>query len=474
MEVCLVTSPRFNCRPGRKSLPPLGLAYLGAVAREAGHDVTAVEGILIGRPRAIARRVAACEPDVVGTSTVSMDRVAGIRTIRAIRRALPDVFLVVGGSHFTWSARDAMTVVPQIDAVVLGEGEETFIELLGCLPDRRDLGRIKGLMWRDGDGQIHENAPRPIMPDINHLPMPAWDLFGPEQYDFRMVARGHTRAVGAITTRGCPYSCVYCANARPTKVRFIDPVKVVDELLWLSRKHGVQELDIMDDSFLANKKHVIAFCQELLRRDAGFAWWCGARARNLDPDVLRLMKRAGCQAMGFGVETGTDEVLKAANKQATTAEMMEAMHVVAKVGFRRVGVGLIIGLPGETTETIDRTVGFLRRIKEVIGLAWRRKSLIGQLPLIYPGTPLETLAHTQGSLPEDFSWNSPYLEPKRWLPMVNHRYQTVPHFESRQLPLEVLCDHLRKHHWNELAPGRKRRYRAVPWRRFKVGLGLPV
>ena len=480
MKVCLVTSPRFNRKPAKKSLAPLGLAYLAAVAREAGHDVSAVEGILIGDPRRIAAEVASRQPEVIGTSTVTQDRLAGIEAIRQMRRACPDAFLVVGGSHFTYSAVDALTNIPEIDAVVMGEGERTFLELLDRLPGREGFADVLGLAWRDADGQIVINDRRPVIEDLDSLPLPAWDLFGPQVYNQRAsriakdpYAGKQSLITGVLTSRGCPQRCVFCANGMPSKVRYMSPGKAVDQFEWLQATYGVTGLDILDDNFYASESHVVALCEEMLRRNCDFTWWAGLRLKKLSEDVLRLMKRAGCRSLAFGVETGTDEVLKASRKSVTVADMLEAMEVVTRVEFDRIGVCLIIGLPGETTDTLDRTVAFIRTLREMVGPeAWERESIIGQLPLIYPGTDLEPLGRIEGCLPENFSWNLPYRDPKRYLPLINHRYNTVPHFASRQLPLEVICDHIGKHYWNELADGRKRRYRYAPLRRAKVALGL--
>jgi len=454
----------------------LGLAYLGAVARRAGHEVRGVEGILIGDPDRIAAQVAAVEPDVIGTNTVTQDRLASVAMIRRIRAACPNAFIVVGGSHYSHSAIDALETLGEIDAVVMGEGEQTFLELLDHLPGREGFSEIRGLAWRDRDGAINCNEPRSTQVDLDSLPMPAWDLFAPRLYDHRA---GRLRAdagdgaasliTGVMTSRGCPQSCVFCANGGPTRVRFMSPERAVDQFQWLAWACGVTGLDIFDDNFYASEAHVVALCEEMLRRDCRLTWWAGARLKNLNADVLGLMKRAGCRSLSFGVETGTDEVLGAIAKHITTAEMLEAMETVAQVGFDRVGIFLILGLPGETTETIDRTIAFIRKLRDIVGPdAWDVDSLIGELPLIFPGTALEPLGRIEGCLGGDFSWHQPYRDPDHYLPLVNRRYDTVPHFQTRSLPLAAICDHIRKHHWSELSAHRKRRYRYAPLHRVKA------
>jgi radical SAM superfamily enzyme YgiQ (UPF0313 family) len=472
MKICLVTSPRFNCKPTHKTMAPGGLACLAAVARQAGHEVFSVCGILTGIPRLVAEKVSGRQPDVVGISTTTIDRFAGIETIRQIRQACPRAFIVAGGSHFSNTAADALTVVKELDAVVVGEGEETFIELLESFPGRGGFGAIRGLAWRYGDGQVVCNEPRAVMEDINHLPMPAWDLFDIGHYDYHTIHSELNPVHGMMTSRGCPQSCVFCANSLNKKMRFLDVSRAVDELQWLHKTYGVKAMDIRDDNFLTRPSHAEAICQELLRRDCRFAWSCRARPANLDPEMLKLMKRSGCKAISFGVESGSDGVLAAMRKGTTTAQIRQAMEIVAQVGFDQVGIFLITGLPGETLETIDQSVAFAKSIRRILGKACDCDSPVGQLPLIYPGTELEQIAKTQGKLPEQFSWNSPYLEPKRYLPMINHRYKYVPHFESASLPLESICRHLRKHYWADLPAGRKRRFRLAPLRRMKAALGL--
>jgi len=475
MNICLVTSPRYNCKPVQEIQEAIGLGFLAAVARRAGHVVTGVDGVVLGYPKTIAQRVAAAEPDVIGTSTTTTDRMASIAAIRQIRLAVPKAFIVVGGSHYSHSAEDALESVPEIDAVVIGEGENTFLDLLNHLPGRDGLAEVQGLVWRDRDGQIVRNDPRPLMTDLNSLPMPAWDLFLSSRHHFHSRGVGKLAAVkeesgiaaGVMTTRGCPQSCVFCANSLNKKMRYLDPALAVDQMEFLHKTYGVTALNLYDDDFLVNSKHAVALCEEMLRRNCKFTWWCGARASRLDIEVLRLLKRAGCRSLSFGVETGTNEVLKAIRKNVTTDQIYEAMEIVGKVEMDRVELFLILGLPGETPDTIDRTLRFLTSLKPLLGKAWRPKTLLGQLPHIYPGTEMVPLGHENGCLPENFSWNRPYLDPNRHLPLVNHRYRTVPHFQNRNLPISELCDLVRRKYWNEVLPGRRRRFFLTPFRKLK-------
>lgn len=451
---------------------------LGAVARRAGHTVTGVDGVMIGYPKAVAQRVAGTEPDVVGINTSTMDRLACVATIREIRRAAPKTFLVAGGSHFSHSAEDALRSVSEIDAVVVGEGERTFLELLGQLPAPDGLGGIQGLVWRDPDGQIVRNEPRPLMTDIDNLPMPAWDLFPVKQYHVPSHGVGKLAeaeaeeviAAGVMTTRGCPQNCVFCANSLNRKMRYMNPVLAVDQMEHLHKSFGVTFMNVYDDDFLTNPRHTAAVCEEMLRRNCQFTWWCGARPARLDAQLLELMRRAGCACISFGVETGTNEVLKKIRKNFTTEQVYEAMEVVGKIGFQKVNIFLILGLPGETAETMDRTIQFIASLKPLLGQSWQRTTLLGQLPLIYPGTEMAAMGRAEGCLPENFSWNRPYLDPNSYLPLVNHRYRSVPHFQNRDFPIQAICQHARKHYWHDLSSGRRHRYWLTPLRRIRVGI----
>jgi radical SAM superfamily enzyme YgiQ (UPF0313 family) len=473
MRLCLVNSPRYDGRPSRKCSVPLPLAYLAAVARQDGHHVTCIEGFAVGYPRRVAERVAAARPRVVGVTTNTNDRFATARTLRHIRQAVPDAFIVVGGHHYTHSAEDALRVLPQIDAVVVGEGEAALLELMQRLDDRDALGEVAGLVWRGPDGRLVRNPPRRLMPHLNDLPMPAWDLFDLRNYDLRMIDDDRDTMMGVMTMRGCPFRCVFCGSSRTQKVQRLAPEKAVDQLEYLQTHYGLTGFRLFDDTFVAMKRHAAAVCEEILRRDLKLNWWANSRAQRVDLDLLKLMVRAGCTTISLGVESGSDAVLEASRKGVTCAEMLEAFETVARAGFRRLNCCLMLGLPGETPETIDESIAFVKRLRHVVRDIWKAKSLIGELPLTYPGTEMEQLCYREGALPEGFSWNGPFVQPKRYLPIVNaRRYKYVPHYESRRFPLEAIWEHLRRHHWHELSPSRRRRYRRLPLRRLKVAVGL--
>ncbi len=472
MKLCLVNGPRFDCKPSVKCSVPLPLACLAAYVRQRGHSVACLDGIPIGSPRAIAARVASWEPEVVGVATNTNDRFAGIRTIAEIRSALPKAFIVGGGHHFSQAPEDALRVIPPLDAVVVGQGEETLQELLDHLPDRGSLGEIKGLIWRDRDGQIVRNEPRPLMTDISSLPMPAWDLFDFDVYRMHMIGGDEDRMLGVMTMRGCPYRCVFCGSSILRRVQFIPPQLAVDHIEHLKTSYGITAFRLYDDTPLIKRSHAVAFCEELLRRDLKLEWWANSRAQKLDSEMLALMHRAGCKVLSLGVESGSDKVLEATRKDVTCQDMLEAFGVIAESDFQKMTVCLLLGLPGETGATIDESVAFLKRLRAMVGGLWRDQSLIGQVPLMYPGTQLEAISKAEGMLPADFSWNSPYQYPNWHLPLANRRYWAVPLFENRDFPLAAICRHVKKYHWKELSAGRKRRFRRAPWRRFQHMLGL--
>lgn len=365
-----------------------------------------------------------------------------------------------------------MSIIAGLDAIVVGQGEETLQELLDHLPDTDALGEILGLIWRDADGQIVRNAPRPLMADITGLPMPAWDLFEFKAYQMHMISDDEEHMLGVMTMRGCPHRCVFCGSSILQKVQFMAPETAVDHIEHLHKTYGMTAFRLYDDTPLAKRSHAVAFCEELLRRDLNLQWWSNSRAQQLDSEMLALMRRTGCNVLSLGVETGSPTVLKGAQKDVTCEEMLEAFGVIAGAGFEKVTACLLLGLPGETGETIDESVVFVKKLRDIVGEPWREQSLIGQMPLMYPGTKIEAISKAEGMLPEDFSWNSPYLYANWHLPLANRRYWAVPLFENRDFPLPAVCRYVKKHHWGELSAGRKRRYRRAPWMRIKRALGL--
>ncbi|MBK8179990.1 MAG: B12-binding domain-containing radical SAM protein [Planctomycetes bacterium] len=388
-RITLVNPPYERIAPGYEFVrhvtnrsPSLGLLHLASVARERGWTPVIVESDAESLDaQAVIERVVASRPDVVGITLFTVGVWSAAQVARGIRRALPEVPILVGGPHISSMGRETLERFPDFDLAVVGEGEWALEELLDYYERGGDLARIAGLLWRDAQG-VRANAPQPIRKELDELPMPAWDLlpgfpaaYPPAIFDY---PRGPVATLAA--SRGCPFHCRFCDTSTfGARVRAYTPAAVVRMIEHLHTNWGVRHVLFVDDLFLASRTRVTEFCERLLETKLGITWTCTARVDTVKPQVLALMKRAGCWEISFGLETGSDELLRKMDKDARVAESEQAVAWTHAAGIRTKGL-FMLGYPGETAETIRMTRDFVRRIPMDI------MNLTKFTP--YPGSPI--------------------------------------------------------------------------------------
>jgi anaerobic magnesium-protoporphyrin IX monomethyl ester cyclase len=253
---------------------------------------------------------------------------------------------------------------PEVDLVVRGEGEETIVEIISNLqsPISR-WSRIAGLSFRDESGQIVHNPPRALRKDLDGIPFPAHHLFKIERYtNLQPLTDGlnpKARAYTIVTSRGCPYNCIYCSKVITGRTwRPRSPESVVAEWRWLVRDLGATEIGVTDDTMTLDMERAKTICRMLIAEGLNTVPWItihGVNARNTDEELLRLMKQAGCKRVGFGVESGNQRVLDSIKKQQTIDEVRGAFANARKAGLKTMGF-FIFGLPTDTEETMEDTI----------------------------------------------------------------------------------------------------------------------
>jgi radical SAM superfamily enzyme YgiQ (UPF0313 family) len=376
--------------------PPLGLAYLAAVARQAGHEVAIVDANALGLSvTESARRVRALEPTVVGlTATTPTLDLAG-----AIAAALGSggrrVPILLGGPHGTALAARTLAEQPAVDVVARGEGEATLPPLLARLDagplDPTALAEVPGLAFRR-DGEVVDTGIAPPIADLDALPEPARDLLPNRRYRCPDSERFTT----LLAMRGCPFRCVYCAvpGLFGRQVRCRDPRAVVAEMLGAHARFGVEFFSFLDDTFTTRRAWVEAFCDEARRADLpGRARWiCLTRADLLDRGLLAGMKAAGCVRVELGVESGSASGRAFLDKGLDEGQILEAFRHAREVGLSTMGFA-ILNLPGETEADIAATLDLLVRADP----DFLQVSLLTP----YPGTPLRAVAEQRGWIATD-------------------------------------------------------------------------
>jgi radical SAM superfamily enzyme YgiQ (UPF0313 family) len=339
--------------------PPLGLAYLAAALEAAGVEVRVLDLVVFPYSRRLLETVLQdFAPRVVGLTAVTMTFDHAARVVRDVKSLAPEIVTVMGGPHVTFCAAQTMTACPELDIIVLGEGDDTIVELARALENGSDLQAVRGIVVRR-EQAVRFTATRDFIADIDRLPMPARHLLPLGRY------RALGMPISLTTSRGCPFKCIFCVGRRMVgaKVRYRDPLKVVDELAYLSTL-DFHQINIADDLFTANKAHCLTVCDEIVRRGLKLRWTSFARVDTVSRDLLARMQAAGCQAVSFGVETANADILKTIKKGITLPQVIEAVTLCNETGVLP-HVSFILGLPGETQASLHETVAFGEQLKQM-------------------------------------------------------------------------------------------------------------
>lgn len=405
MKVCLIRPGLVTTEGaiGVEIILPLGVAYLAAYLREKGFDVSFVDavgedmeaysaipelanGVFRGMPdeRTVARIPE--DVDVIGVSCMfSVNWVVARRLIQAIRRRFPNATLLIGGEHATalpeYSLRDA----PEIDFVVLGEGEHTTAELLRTLEAGGDPGTVHGIGFLK-DGEYVTPPPRARERDLDTLPWPAWDMLPVENY-LGHVTGGleYGRTMPIIASRGCPYECTFCTNPvmwgnlwRPRPAE-----DVVAEIEHNIRTYNIASLDFFDLTTIVKRSWIVDFCNLMIERKLNVTWQLiTTRSEKIDAEVTQLMKDAGCVYVFYAAESGSNRVLSAIKKKVDKEAMLTSIGYSIDAGLG-VKMNFVAGFPDDELSDILASYGM------AIQAAWRGAHDCSFFPFSpYPGSAL--------------------------------------------------------------------------------------
>ena len=439
MKITLIFPPNiYQTKPG---MPPLGICWLAAFLRENGFpDVSLIDSMANQYSnREIIDLLIKEKPDLVGISFGTQIRFSAFELARLIKRAFPRVPLVVGGPHPTLTAHDTLENIPEIDAVVRGEGELSFLNLAREIDGKGALDNVRGISFRDKKGNVVHNPPESPIQNLDELPFPARDLLPIEKYG-QTTFLSKKKCINIMTSRGCPYHCVYCSTSEQWghKIRHRSPENVVNEIEQIFRDYPFLEgLRFFDDVFTMDKNRVLAICGEINRRKLNFVWECEARANTIDREMLMAMKKSGCEFIDLGIESGSDRILSNIKKSITVAQAVEAAKAIKDAGIG-LKVFFMHGLPGETYEDIKKTVFLSRHLFYEVGV----EGCTQGISIIYPGTELEALAKQSGTFPKDFSWSKLYQRDRSYPPLNPCIF--MPIFEQPNLTYEQIYQYVRK------------------------------
>jgi radical SAM superfamily enzyme YgiQ (UPF0313 family) len=338
---------------------PLGILYLSSFLKKRGHEVQLIDAeaerlsndLVIGRLEDF-------RPECVGISITTVAYGNSLRLAASIQKNFNDIRIVAGGPHVTANPSEAIAN-SAFDFGICGEGELTFAELLENMHAPAKFAGINGLIYKNSENGIFINERRESIQELGDLPYPDRDAL-PDIKLYRPPIGCYREdfVVSLITSRGCPYACIFCDNNTfGRKVRYFSPEYLVGEIETVLKKFNAKELTFVDDTFPSNRKRFRRILELIREKDLRFSWTCMANANDLDGEILKLMKDAGCWQVAIGIESGDDEILKFIKKGITTDQVRKTANLADRAGIIVKGF-FMLGHPTDTLASLRKTRDF--------------------------------------------------------------------------------------------------------------------
>ena len=391
MKVLLVNPPQ-NFYPG-SDLPagnlPLGLMYIAAVLEKEGHKVEILDAFMtdssfwktgdtlyIGTTyKRIKEEIQSRKPDIVGVANPFTSQVENaIKVCNIAKQVDPNILTVVGGPHVSAVPEEFLQEAPNVDVVVIGEGEYAMLEIANCFQKHMPFSKIRGIAYREGK-TIVRTPPRPLICDLDELPYPAYHLVDMEKYlnPSRIEYRSFKdRSISMITSRGCPFNCCFCSvhlhMGKKFRAHSVD--YVVNHIAYVVNKFHVKTIFFEDDNLTLDTKRIKAICDKIIERGIKVKWETpnGVRVDCLTPELLKKMQQSGCQSVFFGVESGDQNILdNVIGKRLKLRDVITAAETCKEIGLKT-GAFYIIGFPGEKKENMSQTVNFALWLEKKYGV----------------------------------------------------------------------------------------------------------
>lgn len=394
---------------------PVGLCMLSANMKK--HDLDCKVWDFSGMKESDIKNILLDEkPDIFGVSCLTIDRGLTLRYVKLVKSWLPDCIIILGGSHASLFPEHMFKSAP-VDYVVMFEGDHTLIELVDCIANDRSVKDIKGLAYKEGHRTVI-NPRRELESDIDSLPFPDYSNINFSNYTSDAF---DSWFIPIMTSRGCPFGCAFCSPSQywERKIRYNSAEHVLKEIRTNVNRYGITNLFVYDDNFILDKKRLIEICKGIIAFNKKIRFMIAGNVRAIDEERLYWLKKAGCVCVGFGMESGSDLILKNVDKPQTKEEIRKAVMLVKKYKMRAV-VSLIVGCPGETKETIKETAELLNEILP-------ERLWYGGTLFVLPSTKICAIAKHKKLLTDD-----------TWLNTTDTIYFTAEHSMKELQKLEIL------------------------------------
>jgi anaerobic magnesium-protoporphyrin IX monomethyl ester cyclase len=358
-KIALVNSPLLQEAGHHPLFPPLGLVYMAAVLEQNNFEVQIFDCPVNGMSHEkLKAELESYQPTMVGIGSMTPVVESALKSAHVAKEVCPDAKVVMGGPHATFAGKQILTDEKDVDIVVRGEGEETLLELVKQSPELKKLSEIKGITFRK-DNQIIESPNRPFIENLDALPLPAYKLIPIKKYKITGM-----KLLPIISSRGCPFQCSFCVASQMfgAKFRARSAKNVLDELEWLKTEYEAEGIAFQDDTLTFDKKRALDICDGMIDRKLNLHWGCGTRVDVVTKELLAKMSKAKCDEIMFGVESGCQRIRDLLKKRVTTEQCVNAIKWAKEAGIF-VTVSVIIGYPGETKETLQESLDFVRKVE---------------------------------------------------------------------------------------------------------------
>lgn len=393
MKIVFVQPKAYRHKPAHV-FEPLNLGYLASYLKTNGFsDITIRISALENEDEIITD---ASQADIVGFTATSPMMTDGRLLAKKIRKLNPETFIVFGGTHP--SAVPECTLEDQnIDVVVRGEGEVTFLELVRAVQTRSPLNEIDGISYRQRS-EIRHCPDRELIRDINKLPFPARDLLLQDKFIDKFAEGTGKRLSWVLSSRGCPFSCTYCASHQvwTRNWRYRSHENLFEEIKELVEKYNLQHINFADDTFTVNRERCLQFCDLMMREKQKITWACNVHVNTATRDMFETMRMAGCTEVWMGVESGSPLILKELKKSSDIGRIKDAFCWSKEAGLKRHAY-LMIGSPSETLDTISET----ERLVDEIQPDYAALTILTP----YPGCELFQQAKDSGYAEDNQDWS---------------------------------------------------------------------
>lgn len=379
MRILLINPPGWQ-----KESINVGLSYLAAAVLKEGHGVKIFDiNISNQPPQVVADRVKEFSPQVIGFSVKTATVQPACIISRSIKKVYNKAIHVAGGPHISLAYEEFLRENHEFDYAFIGESDISFPDFIKKVNSNKELSGISGICYRNKDKIVATE--KEIISDLDSLPFPNFnviDTFQPDRFRYPL-----------ITSRGCPYSCIYCCvsliSSKKWRARSVE--NILKELKHAKERYNIGNFEILDDNFTLHLNRAKEFCRQLKSEKFNFTWYChnGIRADKLDWELAKLMKRSGCTSVAIGVESGDKKIFNSIKKGEKLSHIVQAVHLIKKAGMRTVGY-FIIGLPGDDLNGTLKTIKF----QQFLGLDDFTYGILTP----YPGTEVWSIIKEKGKI----------------------------------------------------------------------------